>query len=610
MKSRVGKLLIGGTALVTVGAVGVVWATSSNAADARFVTATAGTGDVTQTYLATGSISRDNNVTATFSVDGTVKKVYVTIGEEVQAGDVLARLNTAELKLALLNAETDLAQAKASLYAARHPSSTSSGSSSGSGSFGGMPSGGGGTTPGGSTGGISAADAATLYEAIAAVNAASANWSSADADNPTTCDRVYAALLAAQDDSGETGGNDTGASDEGSGSSGSGDSGSGDSGSGDSGSGDSGSGDSGSGDSGSGDSGSGDSGSGDSGSGDSGSGESGSGDSDSPAADSTDADAAQFSLTVDEITVEDIQACGDAREALLLANAVLADYYNQLVTTGTIAVDSDGDGQPDQPADGGSGSGGSSSSSSSSSAKTSSSSSSSTSERAIASAKADVLEAQQAVDAAELDVANAELVAPIDGVVGAMTLAKGDSASSASATIVGEGTATVSIEVPLTTRKLLSQGMAAEVIPAGSSDVLEGKVSTISTLETDGTSGDSPTYTSTIVVSDPDQRLKAGAKASVAIVTGTATGVVTVPASAVTPTGAGTGTVQVVDTAGSDTASTVEVTTGVVGSGRVEIASGIQTGQLVVLSDRTIDISTLTSSSSSSNRFGGGGMMR
>ena len=600
MKSRVGKLLIGGTALVTVGAVGVVWATSSNAADARFVTATAGTGDVTQTYLATGSISRDNNVTATFSVDGTVKKVYVTIGEEVQAGDVLARLNTAELKLALLNAETDLAQAKASLYAARHPSSTSSGSSSGSGSFGGMPSGGGGTTPGGSTGGISAADAATVYEAIAAVNAASANWSSADADNPTTCDRVYAALLAAQDDSGETGGDGTGASDAGSGSSGSGDSGSGDSGSGDSGSGDSGSGDSGSGDSGS----------GDSGSGDSGSGESGSGESDSPAADSTDADAAQFSLTVDEITVEDIQACGDAREALLLANAVLADYYNQLVTTGTIAVDSDGDGQPDQPADGGSGSGGSSSSSSSSSAKTSSSSSSSTSERAIASAKADVLEAQQAVDAAELDVANAELVAPIDGVVGAMTLAKGDSASSASATIVGEGTATVSIEVPLTTRKLLSQGMAAEVTPAGSSDVLEGKVSTISTLETDGTSGDSPTYTSTIVVSDPDQRLKAGAKASVAIVTGTATGVVTVPASAVTPTGAGTGTVQVVDTAGSDTASTVEVTTGVVGSGRVEIASGIQTGQLVVLSDRTIDISTLTSSSSSSNRFGGGGMMR
>ena len=221
-----------------------------------------------------------------------------------------------------------------------------------------------------------------------------------------------------------------------------------------------------------------------------------------------------------------------------------------------------------------------------------------------------MLEAQQSVDAAELDVANAELVAPIDGVVGAMTLAKGDSASSASATIVGEGTATVSIEVPLTTRKLLSQGMAAEVTPAGSSDVLEGKVSTISTLETDGTSGDSPTYTSTIVVSDPDQRLKAGAKASVAIVTGTATGVVTVPASAVTPTGAGTGTVQVVDTAGSDTASTVEVTTGVVGSGRVEIASGIQTGQLVVLSDRTIDISTLTSSSSSSNRFGGGGMMR
>jgi HlyD family secretion protein len=69
------------------------------------------------------------------------------------------------------------------------------------------------------------------------------------------------------------------------------------------------------------------------------------------------------------------------------------------------------------------------------------------------------------------------------------------------------------------------------------------------------------------VVSDPDQRLKAGAKASVAIVTGTATGVITVPASAVTPTAAGKGTVQVVDTEASDTASTVEVTTGTVGGG-------------------------------------------
>jgi HlyD family secretion protein len=595
MMNRLGKLLTGGVALLTVGAVATVWATSSTAADARFVTATAATGDVTQTYLATGSISRDNNVTATFTVDGTVRKVHVAIGDEVQAGDLLARLNTAELKLALLNAETDLAQAKASLYEARHPASSSSGSSSGSGSSGGLPSGG-GSTPGGSTGGISAADAATLYEAIAAVNAASANWSSADADNPTTCDLAYAALLAAQDDSGETG--DTGTAAGGSGGSGSGDSGSGDSGSGDSGSGDSGSGDSGSGDSGAGDPASGDSGSGDSGSGDSGSGDSGSGDSgsaDSGSGDADDSDAAQFSLTVDEITVEDIQACGEARTALLLANARLADYYNQLVTTGTIG-DKDGDGVPDQPANGGSGSGSSSSSSSSSSKKKSSSSSSSTSTsaRAIASAKADVLEAQQAVDAAELDVANAELVAPIDGTVGAMTLAKGDSASSASVTIVGEGTATVSIEVT----------------PAGSSEVLEGKVSTISTLETDGISGDSPTYTTTVVVSDPDQRLKAGAKASVAIVTGTATGVITVPASAVTPTAAGKGTVQVVDTEASDTASTVEVTTGTVGGGRVEIASGVEVGQLVVLSDRTIDISTLTSSSSSSNRFGGGGMMR
>jgi multidrug efflux pump subunit AcrA (membrane-fusion protein) len=213
-----------------------------------------------------------------------------------------------------------------------------------------------------------------------------------------------------------------------------------------------------------------------------------------------------------------------------------------------------------------------------------------------------VLRNQQAVDAAETALANAELTAPIAGTVGTISLEKGASSSGGSITIVGEGTALVSIEVPLASRAQINQGMTATVTPAGSTQSLDGTVSNIAVLETSGTAGDNPTYTTTIAVEDPELALKSGAKAGVEIVTGTATGVVTVPASAVTPTGSGTGTVAVVDSTSADTAHTVTVSTGAVGDGRVEITEGIEEGQIVVLADRTASIDSLTTSSSNSNR--------
>ena len=303
---------------------------------------------------------------------------------------------------------------------------------------------------------------------------------------------------------------------------------------------------------------------------------------------------------MDDITLDDIKACGEAREALVLANAVLADYYQQLITTGTIVREGE---EPATPTPTPSPS--SSSSSSSKKSSGSSSSSATVSERAVASAEADVLRAQQKVDTAETALENAELVAPIAGTVGSVGLTVGAGSSSGAVTVVGEGAATVSFEAPLATRTALSQGMEVTVTPAGSTTTLTGKISSISVLETSGTAGDSPTYTTVVVVEDPDMLLKEGASAGVEIVTSTAAGVLTVPASAVTPTGAGTGTVQVVDSAASDTAETVNVSTGAVGAGRVEITEGLTEGQLVVLSDRTIAIDTLTSSQSTRS-FGGG----
>ncbi len=154
LRGRIRALAIAGVSLATIAAVGTAWATGSSAATGRYVTATAATGSVTQSYLTTGAITRTNNVEATFAVGGTVKSVKVAIGDAVTQGQVLATIDTTALKLALLNAETNRAQAKATLYAAENPASSSSSSAKSVSSAGGAAaaSGGTGTGTGASTG--------------------------------------------------------------------------------------------------------------------------------------------------------------------------------------------------------------------------------------------------------------------------------------------------------------------------------------------------------------------------------------------------------------------------------------------------------------------------
>ena len=88
----------------------------------------------------------------------------------------------------------------------------------------------------------------------------------------------------------------------------------------------------------------------------------------------------------------------------------------------------------------------------------------------------------------------------------------------------------VTFELPLKTRDLVAVGKAVAVTPAGATASLAGEVTGISVLETDGTSGDSPTYATTVAVSDPAMLLASGAKATVSMEVNSVTGVVTVPA--------------------------------------------------------------------------------
>ena len=496
----------------------------------RYVTATAGTGDVTQTYTTSGTIARTNTSEASFAVDGTVSSVKVAVGDQVEAGDVLAVLKKGPLQLAVLDAETSVAEAKANLYSAQNPTSTSSrtgssgssSSSSGSGSSGSGSSGSGGSGSG-AQGGVTINPAPLLAATTALTTAVAAE--------EVACEPVFAAVpeptaspspSSSESPSASPSPSETTTESE--------------------------------------------------------------SPSASPSATVEDQDAI---IEANDPTDAELKACGEARAQVKLATANLQTVVQQLV----------------QPSGNGgtggqSGTGSSNTKSGSSSTKSGSSSSSSTttatvSAAQVASAKAKLLQAEQALQAAQDDLDNAELLAPIAGTVGTVELSKGSASSAGAITIVGSGNAQVSFELPLATRTLVKNGQKVTVTPAGSTKALAGTITSISAVETSGTAGDTPTYTTVVTVSDADGLLASGAKASVTIPVASATNAVRVPASAVTPTGTGTATVQVL-ASGSSTASTVQVTTGAVGGGWVEIKQGISAGDKVVLADNTAELPTNT----------------
>lgn len=456
---RLRAALIGGLTLAVVAAVGIGVANATSSGSGRWVTATATTGTVAQVYATTGSVTRKNTAQAGFTVDGTVKKVVVGVGDTVTAGQVLATLDTRSLKLAVLQAETALAQAQLSLYNAQNPSAAGS-----------MPGSDSKTKSSGAS-----VDLAAVSKLAGALSAAVKSESSVCDPILTWLDSDLAAATTAP-----------------------------------------------------------------------------SGEATASASPSPEPSASPTT----EPDLAELAACGKARAQVTAANQQLQGFLKQA----------------------------------SSAPQTSSGSTATTtvSTAQVARAKATVLSAQQQLRTATEQVAAAQLLAPITGTVGAVGLSKGDSASAGTITIVGGGDAVVSVEVPLSTRAGLHVGSPATVTAAGSLTALSGTITTISVLETNGTSG-SPTFTTTISVPDASKLLASGAKASVSIPITTVSEVVTVPASAVTPTGTGTGTVSVL-AAGSDTPTTTAVATGAVGGGVVEIVKGLTADTVVVLADRNAEV--------------------
>lgn len=223
---------------------------------------------------------------------------------------------------------------------------------------------------------------------------------------------------------------------------------------------------------------------------------------------------------------------------------------------------------------------------------------------------ADLAAYQQAVDAAEVQVAAAQqaigqatIVSPIAGTVEAVNLAIGDTVTAASTTanvvVVGPDGFEVTTTVSVDDVAHVKVGQAATVVPDGSKRALAGTVTSISVAPVDTSS--TPIYRVVIGLKDPHAGLDNGATATAAIITERARNALAVPTSAVTTTG-NRHVVTVLD--GTET-SRVAVTTGVIGDQWTEITGGLRAGQQVVLADLGEPLpGSATDSSSNSNGNG------
>ncbi len=198
---------------------------------------------------------------------------------------------------------------------------------------------------------------------------------------------------------------------------------------------------------------------------------------------------------------------------------------------------------------------------------------------------------QQTLTQAQQHLAAATLTAPIGGLVAQVSLTTGTTASTSQGiTIIGAGAATITGTVTLAEMPKVALGDTVRVNPVGSSATLTGTVTTIGVLPA-STSGSTPTYPVTVTIASGTEGLPSGDVALMSIVTTSVADALTLPESAVIGTGSGRGTVTLLS---GGTTSTVAVSTGAVGSGRVQILSGLATGATVAIANLSEPLPTNT----------------
>ena len=588
-----------GAAVLVAGAVVVGGGIAAYAGDADpdLRTATVTRGEVQQALELTGTLSREGRADLVFPTAGTVAELPLAVGDQVEAGDVVARLKTRELRDEVRRARSRLASARAQLEADLEAQtaavSTAVSTAASSGSSGGSSTGSGAAVPSSGTS-TSAADTgdgpgapadddddtqavlATLaaqqqavLEAQSSATTAIAAAKAALADQQTVC----AAALEPAEEGGEDAASDTGEEAA-----------------------------------------------------------------EAPGDEATDDpgdDVDDGSVALDACTAA-LGLVQNAQDEVALRQDALQSALETLAATlsevlGSIEGGSTTDPAPtdpastDAPSNGGAGSQQSGQQPDQQSGQQSEQQSEQQSGTAASGAGAatdpdaragtlTVTASTLAQDQASIEEARAGLVqardalamatvrAPISGSVVALDVAEGDSVAAGVSVgvVVSEGSTVLTATVALADVPSLEPGQRATVSVAGGDEELEAEVTQIGTVP-----DDTGAYPVTLELRRTDLDLPTDLPATASVVVGEASDALVVPGSAV-----GDGTATLVDASGAT--STTRVTTGLVGATTVEVVDGLEEGQEVVLADLGeplpgADDTQVGPGAGSGGGFGGGG---
>jgi multidrug efflux pump subunit AcrA (membrane-fusion protein) len=206
------------------------------------------------------------------------------------------------------------------------------------------------------------------------------------------------------------------------------------------------------------------------------------------------------------------------------------------------------------------------------------------------------------VDTMQHQVDGATLTAPIPGIVSQVNIKAGQSVSAGGTTyaivIFSPGSYDVTGTVSDSQVNLVAIGQGAEVTPAGSTQALLGKITAIAPAAT--ISSGVATFAVTAQLTDTSNSIRPGVSASATIVINQVVHVLTVPTSAVHTTAAGSTVSVLVNGA----PKAVSVQTGASDPTRIQIVSGLQINQVVVIAVIT---SSVPSANGASVLGGGGG---
>ncbi len=209
------------------------------------------------------------------------------------------------------------------------------------------------------------------------------------------------------------------------------------------------------------------------------------------------------------------------------------------------------------------------------------------------------------LDSLQAQLKLATLTAPVTGIVTAVALQAGTDAPSGTAITLAGATLQVTTSVVESDVASISVGQAATVtIAALNGASIDGTVASIAPAGSSAGNGGVVSYAVEVTLASPPAGLRSGMTADVTITTASATSVLAIPARALTGT-AGAYRVRVL--AADGTATTTDVTVGLITSSLVEIKSGLQAGDRVITGTSAQQSTTNRAGGGTNGAFPGGG---